>query len=485
MGRIAMALGDWSSGPAPLQRKLADALRAAIDRGDLAPGSRLPAERTLAQALAVSRSTVVAALEGLREEGVVVSRRGSGTRVAVDARRRLPPSDPSAAIRRNVVAEAFVERSAGGIELLGAHVEALPSMTAEVFADAMRDLGPWLGGSGYVPLGLPPLREAIAARYTARGVPTGADEVLVTNGAQQGLALASALLVRHDDAVVLESPTYLTAIDLLRAAGARLHGVRSGADGVDVRALREAVVRHAPSLVYLMPTFHNPVGGVLPNAERAVVAGLAAEHGFVLVDDEALADLAITGEADPPPIARWAGDATVLTLGSMSKVFWGGLRVGWVRAPAEVVRRLGRLKAVADIGSSLPSQAVAVRLLRGFAAAREERRALIGASCDALVGLLGHHLPTWSFEVPRGGLCLWVKLPCGDAAELAQVARRHGVSIVPGHLAAPEGGLGDHLRLPLTLAPSVLEEGVKRLAAAWGAYLPAAERRRTAIDVLV
>lgn len=482
--RVAMALGDWSSGPAPLQRKLADALRAAIERGDLAPGARLPAERALAQALAVSRSTVVAALDDLRGEGLVVSRQGSGTRVAVDARRRLPPPDRSAAFRRNVVAEAFVEGT-GGIELLGAHVEALPSMSPEVFADAMADLGPWLGGSGYLPLGLPALREAIARQFTSRGLPTGPDEVLITNGAQQGLALASALLVRPDDAVVLESPTYLTAIDLLRAAGARLHGVSVGADGVDLPRLRDAVERHAPSLVYLMPTFHNPVGGVLPDAGRAAVAKLAIAHGFALVEDEALADLALDDGREHPPIARWAGDATVLTLGSMSKVFWGGLRVGWVRAPAEVVRRLGRLKAVADIGSSLPSQAIAVRLLRDFDAARAERRTLVALSRDALVRLLGQHLPTWTFDVPRGGLCLWVKLPCGDAAELAEVARRHGVSIVPGHLASPEGGFADHLRLPLTLAPAVLEEGVKRLAEAWTAYLPAAERRRTAIDVLV
>jgi DNA-binding transcriptional MocR family regulator len=169
----------------------------------------------------------------------------------------------------------------------------------------------------------------------------------------------------------------------------------------------------------------------------------------------------------------------------MSKVFWAGLRVGWVRAPAEVIRKLGRLKAVADIGSALPSQAIAVRLLRTFEQSCAQRRALVAQSRDALVALLVQHLPSWSFELPRGGLCLWVKLPYGNAAELAQVARRHGVSIVPGHLAGPEGGHVDRLRLPLTMPPSVLEEGVRRLAQAWEAYAPAAERRRTVLDVLV
>jgi DNA-binding transcriptional MocR family regulator len=482
--RITTALGDWSSGPEPLQRKLADALRGAIERGDLPPGTRLPAERALAQSLAVSRSTVVAALDGLRAEGLVVSRQGSGTRVAVDARRRLPPPDPSDAVRRNVVTTAFVEGSSGAIELLGAHVEALPSLTPEVFAEAMQDLAPWLSSPGYVPLGLPPLREAIARLLSSKGVPTSPEEVLVTNGAQQGLALAAALFVRPGDAVLLESPTYLTAIDLLRGAGGRLHGVPSGQDGVDVPALREAVDRHAPSLLYLMPTFHNPVGGVLPAAGREAVAQLVESRGLVLVEDEALGEL-LLGEEPPPSIARWAPDASVLTLGSMSKVFWAGLRVGWVRAPAELIRRLGRLKAVADIGSSLPSQVVAVRLLRTFEQSCAQRRALVTQSRDALVQMLRQHLPSWSFELPRGGLSLWVRLPYGDAAELAQVARRHGVSIVPGHLASPEGGHADRLRLPLTLPPPVLEEGVRRLAGAWEAYAPAAERRRTVLDVLV
>jgi DNA-binding transcriptional MocR family regulator len=285
--------------------------------------------------------------------------------------------------------------------------------------------------------------------------------------------------------VVLETPTYLTAIDLLRGAGGRLHGVPVGPDGVDVGALRDAVDRWGPSLVYLTPTHHNPVGGVLPDPQRAGVAALARDRGFVLIEDEALADLSLDREPVRPPIGRWAGGASVLTLGSMSKVFWAGLRVGWIRAPSEIVRRLGRLKAVADLGSAVPSQAVAVRLLRDHAAAREERLELVARSYRALTELLDHHLPSWTFDRPRGGLCLWVKLPCGDAAELAQVARRHGVSIVPGHLTGPEGGHGDRVRIPLTLPPAVLRDGIERLASAWTSYLPAAERRRSALDVFV
>lgn len=484
MARIVELLGDWSAGPDPLRDKLHHALREAIERGDLPPGSRLPAERVLARSLAVSRSTVVAALEELRRQGLLVSRQGSGTRVAVDARRRMPRPDPSQALRRNVVAEAFVHPPGEAVELLGASVEALPSLGTEVFAAAMGRITPHLATSGYAPFGLPELREAVASHLTGRGVPTAPEEVLVTNGAQQGLALAAALAVRPGDTVLVESPTYLTAIDLLRGTGARMEAVATGPEGADLDALRRAVERHAPAMVYLVPTFHNPLGTVMPDATRRAVAALAEERGFVLVEDEALAELGLTDDPVPAPIARHATSATVLTLGSTSKVLWGGLRVGWIRAPAEQVRRLGRLKTVADLGSSLPSQVVAIEAFRDFPRHQAERRALVTESRDALVSELSARIPSFAWDLPRGGLSLWVRLPFGSAAELAQVARRHGVALVPGQLASPDGRHDDRLRIPLTLRPEVLREGVRRLAAAWDAYHPAAERR-SVLEVLV
>ncbi|MCB9684401.1 MAG: PLP-dependent aminotransferase family protein [Alphaproteobacteria bacterium] len=485
MARVEEVLGDWSAGPGPLQRKLADALRAAISVGSLPPGTRLPAERALAQSLAVSRSTVVAALAALRDEGLVTSRHGSGTRVAVDARRRLPRTDPSLALRRNVVAEAFVDPNAGAIDLLGASVEALPSIGPALFAEAMADLGPHLSHSGYHPFGLPELREVVAAHLAHRGAPTRPSEVLITNGAQQGLALAASLLLRPGDTVLVETPTYLTAIDLLRGTGARLAPVATGPEGVDLDALREAIERHAPAMVYLVPTFHNPLGTVMPASTRRAVAALASRHGFTVVEDEALAELSFTDDPVPPPIAAFAEPGTVLTLGSTSKVLWGGLRVGWVRGSDELVRRLGRLKTVADLGSAVPSQVVAVRLLRDLPRYQRERRALLIASRDAVVAELAEHLPSFDFAMPAGGLSLWLRLPCGNASELAQVARRHGVAIVPGHLAGPDGGHGNRVRLPITRLPGELGEGVRRLARAWEAYQPTAERRRTALEVLV
>ena len=485
MANLVGAVGFWARGPGPLHEKLTSALAAAIARGDLAAGARLPSERLLAKSLAVSRSTVVAAFDALERDGQIDRRRGSGTYVAAAAHKRRPAQDRSDPIRRNPIATSFVEGTGGNIEFLGAHVDGLPTVTTGHFAEIGRDIQKWLGTPGYFPMGLPPLREEVARWWTARGLPTTADEILITSGAQQAIALVAALLVNRGDVVLIETPTYISAIDVFAGQGCRFVSVPVGPDGPSPTALRHAVETHAPRLVYLVPTFQNPTGVVMSKAARAQVAAIADEHGVVVLEDEALAELAFDAREPPKPIAAHAKKGTVITVGSMSKVFWAGLRVGWVRAPAEVVRRLGRIKTVSDLGSSIPAQLVAVRLLSQYASHRADRCARIAAACDELADRLHIALPQWSFDKPRGGLCLWVRLPSGDASSFAQVAQRHGVSVVPGSLTAPDGGFTDHLRLPVSIPPDQLDEGVRRLADAWAACSPAAEPRRSAAGVLV
>lgn len=480
--RLIDVLGPWSTGEGPLHRRLAEALRGAIARGAVAAGCRLPAERALAQALSLSRGTVVAAYEALRQEQVLQSRQGSGTFVPATGRRRAP--DRSAPVRRNVVAQGFLEGAGGTIPLLGAHSEGALGLDPELVAAAFADLGPELRGPGYEPLGLPALREAIARHLCAQGLPTRAEQILVTSGAQQALALACTLFVRPGEAVALENPTYLTAIDIFSTQGARLLPVPVGPEGPDLDRLRDLLERAEPRLVYLIPTYHNPTGVVMPEAARRRLAQLAERAGVPVLEDLALADLTL-GAEPPPPVAAFARGGTLLTVGSMSKVFWAGLRVGWLRAEPEIVLRLGRLKVVHDLGVSLLSQAVAVRLLKDATALRARRCREVARGLEVWSELLQAELPGWRFTAPPGGLCLWAQLPAGSAAELAQVALRHGVSIVPGPLCSPDGGCGDHLRLPLSCSEAAAREGVRRLAAAWRAYAPAAERRRATVEVLV
>ena len=549
-------LAGWEALPGPRYCRLASAATAAIAAGWLPAGARLPAERPLAAALAVSRTTVVGAYELLREQGWIETRRGSGTRVrerppaatlpaagdaapspaaagpplrstaagpsplpstaagpplltaaaagpplrtATAGAGRPPGSAPAAAdaaevtrpLRRIAFFRGLVEANASRIDFLGAHLPAAQPFVAEELAASAADLSAQLGHHGYLGLGLPALREAVAAHLTASGLPTAAEQVLVTSGAQQAICLVAALYLQPGDAVALEDPSYPAALDVFHAARARLVPVPVTAEGAHVERLREAVVREAPRLIYLIPSFHNPTGALMPEAHRRAVARLAAETGTPVLEDLTLADVELDA-SPPPPIAAAAAGAPVLTIGSVSKLVWAGLRVGWVRTEAPVIARLARFKVLSDLGCSVPGQVLAARLLRRAAAIREARRQEARQRRDALEQALAAALPDWTWRRPAGGLCLWVRLPRGNAEELARHALRHGVAIVPGPTCSPRDAWEPYLRLPFVLELAEMREGVARLARAWAAYAPAARPSATRsapapppVDVLV
>jgi DNA-binding transcriptional MocR family regulator len=479
------ALGNWAAGDGPAYRRLADSLKQAIERGEVAAGARLPAERELSRLLSLSRTTVVAAYELLRDERLVESRQGSGTRVRGGQMRAGPfREDPAGSFRRHPVYRGLIEGSGGTIEFLGAHLPACEGVLRDLSAADRAALAELAKGPGYVPLGLPELRRSIAGHMAGWGLPTSPDQVLVTSGAQQAIGLAASLFLERGDSVVVENPTYLGAIDIFAAQGARLVPVPVGEGGVNVEALRDAIARAKPRLIYLMPTYQNPTGAVLSERDRRRVARLTIDSGVPLVEDNTLADLSL-GPAPPPPIAAFAGAAPVLTVGSMSKLFWGGLRVGWIRASEEVIARIAKLKIMADLGGSLVGQFAAVRLLGEASRVRQARRREIRERLERLTKLFGKHLPDWTWAPPAGGLSLWVKLPHGDANEFAQVALRHGVSVVPGPLTSPDGSCADRLRVPYVLEAGPMTEGVERLARAWAGYSATARRERESLGVLV
>jgi DNA-binding transcriptional MocR family regulator len=268
--------------------------------------------------------------------------------------------------------------------------------------------------------------------------------------------------------VALEDPSYLGAIEAYSVAGARLVSIPVGPDGADVSALRDAVTRGC-RLLYLMPTFQNPTGTVMTEPMRREIARIAVESQVPVVEDHVLSDLTLD-RAPPPPIAAFAPDAPILTIGSLSKLVWGGLRIGWIRAPEPLVERLARFKAVADLGGPALSQALAARLLVSREAIRRTRRSEMSRKLGALAAGLRAHLPRWSFREPAGGMLLWVRLPEGRAEGVVEVARRHGVGLVAGSVHSPSGRWADHLRLPAIHEPEALEQGLPRLAAAWEEY---------------
>ena len=479
---LETVLGMWSDGPGPLHRKLSDALRRAMDEGRLATGERLPSERDLATRLAVSRSTVVAAYDALRSAGLLESRQGSGTRVA---RRAIGRSAVSSPFTVSPVYRTLIDARDDVISLACATFPAHPRV-AEAAAEAVADDGDkLLGHNGYLPAGLPALREALAARHTALGTPTTPDQILVTTGAQQAVNLAAQLLVRPGDEVVIENPSFSGTMDIVRSQGARLAVVPVDDDGVDAHGVARAVVHGNPAAIYLMPSFHNPTGALLAANRRRDLAELVADHGVPLIEDNALENAPLDDDRLPPIAAYAPPDAPVLTAGSFSKAAWGGLRVGWLRGPVPIITRLTELKAMSDLGSPLFDQAIAARIVPHLDDMRVDHRDILNRNLALVSEMLRDLLPDWRWRRPKGGPSLWVELPSGNASAYTQVALRFGVEVIPGDQMSPTDGDLRKLRLPYTAEPPVLTETIRRLAQAWQAYSPNEEPRATRRPVVV
>lgn len=462
-------LGRWASGRGPLSLLLAGRLRSLIDDGVLPSCEPLPPDRVLARRLAVGRGTVVAAYDLLQQEGRLVRRQGSGTRVAACD---LPATRSTDGVPANPLLQHLLH-PVDGVSLLTC---AAPGEPPPELAAAYREAVDRLTGMrdlGYQPAGNTTLREALAAYYTRRGLPTTTAEVIVTTGAQQALSLLTGLLVSPGDTVVTGSPTYPGALEVFRHAAAVIRPAAfdtpaPASFAPDVPDVADAV-RDRPALVYTVPTAGNPTGRIMTGQERRRLAELAARHDVPLIDDEVCAELCFDG-GTPPPVASYAGGEQVITIASLSKLVWGGLRIGWIRAPAPLVSRLSRLRAIHDLGGEVVGQLAAAALLGRLDDIRRARVDILRARHDHLAAELRAHLPTWSFEPALGGQTIWVRLPHGDADSFAQLALRHGVAVPPGRTFDPLGGHVRHLRLHFVLPEEELSRAVRALATAWHAY---------------
>lgn len=307
------------------------------------------------------------------------------------------------------------------------------------------------------------LRETISAGMTASA---GVDDVIVTTGSQQALALLATTLLDPDDEVVVGDPDYLGALQAFRGRGARLVPLPIGIDGIDVDAL-ESHLRQGgrPKLVYVVPHFHNPTGATLGANGRARLLALAERHGFVVVFDDPYRELT-TGETDtdePGP------HPSAIELRSVSKVLAPGLRVGWMTGPREIIDAAELAKQAVDLHTSSLDQAIVLGALRApwfpdhLARLRETTRVRRDALTTALTDRLGERV---RFDPPSGGMFVWARFVDGtDTGELLTAALDRGVAFVPGAAFAVARDLRSHLRLSwATTDPSHLDEAVRRLA---------------------
>ncbi|MEW1778195.1 PLP-dependent aminotransferase family protein [Streptomyces sp. NPDC086777] len=319
--------------------------------------------------------------------------------------------------------------------------------------------------------GEPALRQRLAARLSARGLPTEADDLLVTTGSQQALSLLASALIDPGDTVLVESPCYLAALQVFGLAGARVLPVPGDADGVDPAALEELVRAERPKLLYLVPTFQNPTGRTVPAVRRAALATAAARYGLWIIEDDPYGELRYDGD-HVPWIASFPGaeDRTVL-LGSFSKVMAPGLRLGWLRAPGALRRACAVAKQAADLHTPTLNQLAAARYLDVLDGHVAKVRAVYGERRDALLAGLAEALPAGStWNRPEGGMFLWARLPSSyDTTALLRRAVDHHVAYVPGepfYAADPDRAT---LRLCfVTQTPEEIGEGLRRLAKGLG-----------------
>jgi 2-aminoadipate transaminase len=339
----------------------------------------------------------------------------------------------------------------------------------DAFVAALGDAGRTLQYS--TTEGDPALRELIAARLTARGLATGADDVLVTSGSQQALTLVATVTIEPGDRVLVEEPAYLAAIQAFKLAGAEVVPVPCDDDGLDPEAAATLAARYGARLLYTVPTFQNPTGRTLPLSRRQALVELAARSGLWIVEDDPYGELRYSGEAVPSLASLPGAEGCVVAISTLSKVAAPGLRIGWLRPPALLRGPLVVAKQAADLHSSTIDQAAAAGWLAriDLDAHVANLRRIYGERRDALLAGLAEALPQGStHNRPDGGLFVWARLPDGwDAEPLLARALERDVAFVPGFpfFAGPP----DRATLRLSFSahpPGEIAEGLARLRAA-------------------
>lgn len=453
--RLVDLLQGYLPLPRPAYRSLADAIRGILVDGRITPRTRLPSERDLSDALAVSRTTVTRAYGELVASGWALARRGSGTTLVLRGQERaatspLMPGEPEA----------------GMVDLTIA-APAAPPGTMDAVERATAQLPARLAEHGYRPTGERMLRECIAARYDERGLATDPDQIIVTPGALAATAVVVRALTGPGDRAVMETPSYANSVQTVRAGGARVVGLPVTAAGWDVDSFEAVLRQTAPRFALLIPDYQNPTGALMSADDRARFGSVLARTRTTGVVDETMVELSLAPDAGtmPPPFAAY--HPGVITIGSLSKAFWGGVRVGWIRVPPEQHERFLTARMSLDLSCGMLDQLIGYELLTFREVLLEERRRQLRGSLEALTDSLRTLLPEWEFTVPRGGVTLWVRMPEPVSSAVVLAARSHGLRLAAGGQFGIDQGLQHYLRLPYTATPEAMREGVARLAAAY------------------
>lgn len=449
--RLAALVGEIPL-RSPAYRDLTDRIRVHIVDGRLPDGTRLPSERELATALGISRTTTTRVYAELRDAGLVASRQGSGSVV------RLP-------YEASTISSLILDPDSPGDIAMTYAAPSAPAGMASVFAAAAERLPAILATTGYLPDGLSELREAIAEQHSSDGLPTTPDQIIVTCGAMGAINLAAETFLSPGSRVIVEGLGFPYGHDALTAAGARLDPLVVMDDPWDVPALRTVAAQRGHVAAYLIPDFHNPTGAVMSDADRGGWAAVLRRHDVLPIVDETLRQVNLDDVELPPPFATY--DPRAITLGSLSKAYWGGLRIGWARVPQPRVMAMLQARMRIDLGASAFDQLVAADLVRDGSDLLRTRRTQARQARDHLIAELSRCLPELRTTRPAGGLNLWVTFGEPVSTRLVASAAQHGLMLTPGARFFVGKGGERNLRLPYTQAPDVLTDAAQRLATAY------------------
>lgn len=412
---------DWTLAKHPrrtLQAQIVARIAEAIETGDWAAGTGLPPQRELAARFGVNRSTVQAALDELKADGLLDTRLGSGTYVSGSAwNALLSRSQPNwqrhirASVHkpnRHTIRLINESEPDPAFIRLGTGEPAPELLPAAELERSLRDLKLDPRSLGYSePLGSLRLRRAVCARLDTLGIRAQPDNVCIVSGALQALQLISVGLLEEGSAVFHESASYLNSVHPFQSAGMRMLAFRPGSQ---IRERMERAGRGRQSLLYAVPTLNNPTGYSWSTEERNAVYEACSELRVPIVEDDVYRDLLFA--PGPPPIKASDTSGQVLYLGSLSKSLSPGLRIGWIVAPSPVAARLADIKMQADYGSSAFSQEIAAHWLetglyaQNAARLRGELQDRANAAESALREMLGE----WAdWEPPAGGFYIWLR----------------------------------------------------------------------------
>ncbi len=456
--QLTDVLDHWQTGTGPLYLQLANAIISLAEAGSLDHGSRMPSERALAQHLHLSRNTVTAAYQQLRDQGWLEVRPGAAPRLGSQSRGVLALS----------AQERFQRILTGQYEPLVAFNTASPPAAPAVIR-AIDHPTEFLGesavhGNGYAALGERELVIAVTDHLRSQGIPARPDEVVITAGAQQAVWLAVTMLAGPSAPVALETLTYPGVFDAIAAVGSRPIALPMTARGLDAYGAVK-LLRASRAAVAYVTTFHNPTGTALAPEDAQEFLSGAKAAGTTVIDDRTIAELTLDGYVRPP-FATLGTGASVITVGGMSKVFWGGLRIGWLHTNATLAAQIRHRRAAIDLGAPAFVQRISARLLREF---HDEtlawRLASLRESLAAVHEAVAEHGLGWEFVEPLGGPTLWVRLPEGNAERFAERSTAAGAPVAPGAAFEVMPGAGaQHFRLPFYLPPEDMKLGIKMLA---------------------